>query len=264
MKNILITGASSGFGKAIANHLTELGHNVIGTTRSFSPDDQGYIMHTLDVTSDDSVNQSVHQAMEAFGHIDVFINNAGNGIGGPIEETPIEKIKAQFDTNFFGVVRMNQAVLPIMKMQGRGLIINISSIGGVIGLPYQGFYAASKFALEDYTEALRMELDHSSISITNICPGDFKTGFTAARSNPQNVSADYLDHYNTIMAQYEENEKNGSSPKLIAELVERIINKKGKHPVRYIVGKPTERIAVKLKGLLGSKTFENILLKSLN
>ena len=264
MKTILITGASSGFGKEMAIYLTELGHNVIGTSRSCSSTGQDYVMRTLDVTSDDSVRLCVQEAMETFGHIDVLINNAGNGIGGPIEETPIEKVKAQFDSNFFEVVRMNQAVLPIMKKQGRRLIINISSIGGAIGLPYQGFYAASKFALEGYTGALRMELDHSPISITNICLGDFNTGFTAARSNPQNVSADYLDHYNTIMAQYEENEKNGSSPKLIAELVERIINKKDKHPVRYIVGKPTERIAVKLKGLLGSKTFENILLKSLN
>jgi len=264
MKNILITGASSGFGKVMAEHLSKLGHNVIGTSRS--PDDNrvgdSHAMQVLDVTSDDSVRQCIDEAMGNFGHIDVLINNAGNGISGPIEETPIAKAKEQFDTNFFGVVRMNQAILPVMKKQGYGLIINISSIGGIIGLPYQGFYAASKFALEGYTEALRMELNHSAVNITNICPGDFITGFTSARSNPEQIGSEYSESYNRIMKHYETNEASGSDPILIAKLVERIIKNKGNHPVRYIIGKPIERMAVKLKRILGSKTFEKIILQS--
>lgn len=262
MKNILITGASSGFGKAMAEHLSKLGHNVIGTSRNPKSSNHGYAMHALDVTSDESVQQCVADAVKSIGQIDVLINNAGYGLGGPIEETPISEAKAQFDTNFFGVVRMNQAVLPIMKQQGHGLIINISSIAGIIGLPFQGFYAASKFALEGYTEALRMEIHPSPISITNICPGDFNTGFTAARSNPKNIGAEYLEKYNHIMKHYEDNEQNGPSPKKIAVLVEKIINKKGSLSVKYILGQPMERFAVKLKGVVGSRTFENIILKS--
>lgn len=262
MKNILITGASSGFGKAMADHLSGLGHHVIGTSRSPKDDPTPYHMQSLDVTSQDSVDQCVEQAIAHFGHIDILINNAGYGVGGPIEDTSIEAAKDQLETNFWGVVRMNQRVLPLMKTQGSGLIINVSSVMGLLGLPFQGFYAASKFALEGYTESLRMELDGSPISVTNICPGDFKTGFTAARNNPGSISSDYQESYKAFMKQYEDNELNGSDPKMIAELAEKIINKNGQLPVRYVVGKPIEKFAVWIKGIVGSKTFENIMLKA--
>ena len=173
---ILITGASSGFGKVTAQTLAGKGYVVYGTSRRIANGNIGQIrMLIADVTDENSVRSAVNRIMDEQGHIDVLINNAGMGIGGALEMATDEEISSQMDTNFMGMVRMCRAVLPIMRKQRQGKIINISSIAGRIAVPYQGFYSASKFAIEGYSEALSMEVYPFGIKVCVVEPGDFNT-----------------------------------------------------------------------------------------
>src|SRR6266498_4866639 len=156
-KVVIVTGASSGIGKSCAEYLKQRGHKVYCASRS-TEDQLSDGKISLDVDNDDSVNRAVQRVFEHAGRIDVVINAAGFGIVGAVEDTAIAEAKTQFETNFFGVVRVCKAVLPVMREQGSGLIINISSIAGLVSLPFQAFYSASKFALEGMTEGLRMEV----------------------------------------------------------------------------------------------------------
>jgi NAD(P)-dependent dehydrogenase (short-subunit alcohol dehydrogenase family) len=179
---VLVTGASSGFGKAIAGALAVDGHCVFGTVRNLPPAPASrFTTLRLDVTHDESVTAVVDEVLRATGRIDAVVNNAGVGIAGAIEDTTIEEARTQFETNFFGTHRVCRAVLPYLRAQGSGHIINMSSLAGQIPLPFQGFYSATKFAIEAYSEALRMELRPFGISVSMIEPGDFATGFTANR-----------------------------------------------------------------------------------
>ena len=190
---ILITGITSGFGRAMASRLQADGHKVYGTHRKDCEPIPGVTYIKADVRDPESADATVKAVLDAEGHIDVFINNAGMGIGGPLEFTPFEDAQMQMDVNFMGMVRFLNAVVPVMRAQRHGHIICISSIGGLMGLPYQGMYSASKFAIEGYCEALRLELRQFGIHVTTINPGDFFTGFTAARS--KNLAADAMAAY---------------------------------------------------------------------
>jgi NAD(P)-dependent dehydrogenase (short-subunit alcohol dehydrogenase family) len=179
---VLVTGASSGFGRAIAAGLALDGHRVFATTRGAGMMPVAGATHfALDVTDEMSVRNCIEAVLGLAGHIDVLVNNAGLGIAGAIEDTTVEEARAQFETNLFGLHRMCRAVLPTMRMQRAGHILNMSSLAGQIALPFQGFYSASKFAIEGYTEALRMEVRSYGIRVCMIEPGDFATAFTANR-----------------------------------------------------------------------------------
>lgn len=182
---ILVTGTSSGFGRAIAERLARDGHRVFATTRGAGTAALGATHVTLDVTDEASVACCVAAVLDAAGRIDVLINNAGLGIAGAIEDTSEDEAHAQLDTNFFGLHRVCRAVLPHMRKQGRGHIINMSSLAGQIAIPFQGFYSASKFAIEGYSEALRMEVRCFGVHVSMIEPGDFATAFTANRRMTQ-------------------------------------------------------------------------------
>jgi NAD(P)-dependent dehydrogenase (short-subunit alcohol dehydrogenase family) len=182
---ILVTGTSSGFGRAIAAGLARDGHRVFATTRGTGTAVPGATHVTLDVTDEASVTRCVAAVVDAAGRIDVLINNAGLGIAGSLEDTSEDEAHAQFDTNFFGLHRMCRAVLPHMRKQGGGRIINMSSLAGQIAIPFQGFYSASKFAIEGYSEALRMEVRCFGVNVSMIEPGDFATAFTANRRMTQ-------------------------------------------------------------------------------
>ena len=179
---ILITGITSGFGRAMASRLQADGHKVYGTHRKDCEPIPGVTYIKADVRDPESIDETVKTVLDAEGRIDVFINNAGMGIGGPLEFTSTDDARLQMDVNFMGMVRFLNAVVPVMRAQRHGHIICISSIGGLMGLPYQGMYSASKFAIEGYCEALRLELRQFGIKVTVINPGDFFTGFTAART----------------------------------------------------------------------------------
>ncbi len=262
MKNILITGTSSGFGKEIAELLSTKGYNVVGTSRNPSLIESKYPILRLDVNEDYAAENVLKQFIETHAKIDVLINNAGFGIAGPIEETSIDEAKAQFETNFFGIVRMIKATLPFMRSQKGGLIINMGSIGGQIGLPFQGYYSASKFALEGFTEALRIEVRPFNINILNVNPGDFSTKFTANRQITKFLTNEYQPRFEKALKIYEKDEKRGSNPLEVALLIEKLILKGESYKVRYFVGSAIQKLAVGIKKYIGSQTFENIMIKN--
>src|ERR1700742_2799845 len=183
-KIVLVTGASSGIGKRCCEYLAGLGMTVYGTSRSLQASDAGkFRTFKMDVTDDASVLDGVKWIEERHGRLDVVINCAGYGIAGAVEETTPQEAMAQIDTNFFGTHRVCRAVLPLMRRQKGGVIINISSLAGLLAVPFQAFYSASKFAMEGMTEALRMEVRPYGIRVALIEPGDFKSEFPANRVN---------------------------------------------------------------------------------
>ncbi len=256
---ILITGISSGFGRAIALKLSSNGHKVYGTYRHSSEQIPGVTYLKADVLDEDAVRSAVNAVIQAEGRIDVFINNAGMGIGGPLEFISIDDARRQMDVNFIGMVKFLNLVVPIMRNQHQGHIICISSIGGLMGLPYQGMYSASKFATEGYCEALRLELRRFGIHVTVINPGDFSTGFTASRTKvcPTEAMTAYPG-YARSMQSIEKDEKTGLKPEHLARRISRILLKK--HPRnRYIIATPVQKASVLLKRILPSKWYDRIL-----
>ena len=256
---ILITGITSGFGRAMASRLSTDGHKVYGTYRRDSEQIPGVTYLKADVQDEASLRSAVNSVMDKEGRIDTVISNAGMGIGGPLEFTSIEDAQRQMDVNFMGMVRLLNLVVPIMRRQHHGHIICISSIGGLMGLPYQGMYSASKFAIEGYCEALRLEVRQFGINVTVINPGDFFTGFTAARSKnlPQEAATAYPG-YTASMASIESDERSGLQPDYLARRISRIVTKR--HPRnRYIIATLIQKLSVFLKAILPAKWFDCIL-----
>jgi len=173
----IVTGATRGLGRALAEELASRGHRVYGTGRSWPEDQEGLPFRalTMDVHDDASVSRATAQVLEEEGRIDVLVNNAGISLSGPVEETPMDQARKVFETNYFGAVRMIRAVLPAMRSRGEGTIVNVGSAAGKIGIPFQSHYAASKFAMEGLTEALRHELIPQGIRVLLIEPGDVRT-----------------------------------------------------------------------------------------
>ena len=260
-KVILITGISSGFGKQTAELLAAEGHTVYGTVRRDVEISPSVIGLKLDLTNTDSIRQSVQTILNKEGRIDVLINNAGMHTGGPIETSPIENIKLQMDTNFLGMVNLTREVLPAMRKQGGGTIVNFSSIGGLMGLPFQAFYSAGKFAIEGFSEALRMEVRQFNIKIVLINPGDFHTNNSANRRNflaPTDTIDPYNGQYLKTLAIIEKDEANGWEPKVLAKKLVRIAECKNPRQ-RYIIASFEQKLAVALKYILPGKLFGMIL-----
>src|SRR5215216_2284913 len=178
----LVTGASSGIGEAAAHELLLAGFTVYGTSRKAvaGAERGGVVFLPLDVTDDESVDGAVREVLDRSGHIDVLVNNAGFGAAGAAEESSVEQGRALFETNLFGAMRMSRAVLPHMRHQGRGRIINVSSIVGLIPVPFMALYAASKHAVEGYSESLDHEVREHGVRVLLVEPGFTKTGFDAS------------------------------------------------------------------------------------
>ena len=261
---VLITGTSSGFGRVSAERLAGAGMRVFGTSRA--PVDEPdasvpYRVIKMDVDDDESVSAAVEQVIAEAGRIDVLVNNAGVGMAGSIEDTTIAEAKRQMETNFFGVVRTSRAVLPHMRSRESGKIINISSIGGLIALPFQAFYSASKFGVEALTEALRLEVAPFGIKVCCIEPGDFATEMTDKRIFTAGADSNaYGLRMRKTISHYERDERSGADPVLVAELVERLIVERTPK-VRYLVGAAPQKAAALLKRVVGSRLFERILRK---
>ena len=260
-KVILVTGASSGIGLACANALQSKGHIVYGSTRnlnriksvSFKPVE-------LDVTDDLSANIAISTIVKAEGKLDVLVNNAGNGVAGPAYAMPVASAKKQFEVNFFGVVRMCSAVLPGMIENKQGLIVNISSLAGLFGLPYQSMYCASKYAVEGYSQSLRMELRNTGIKVVLINPGDFKSDFT---QNREKVPFDIInkkleEEYNIAVSSIEKDESIAPSPDSLAKQLCRIIDSSNPSH-RYLVGQVGQTIVPVLKRILPGSVFEKLM-----
>lgn len=262
-KVVLITGGSSGIGKAIGDFLTEKGFMVYGTTRKLTENHNkhSFKLLELDVRDKASIDKAIEIILKATGRIDILINNAGIGVTGPLEETPIAAVENVYDINFLGPLRMAQAVLPNMRKRKSGLIINITSIAGYMGLPFRGIYSSSKGALELLTETLRMEVRRFGVHIVNLAPGDFATNIAAGRYTvTAEESSPYHVSYKMSLDLMNEHVDEGGNPIIVAKKLWQIINTK-KPKGHYTVGNLTQRLSIFLKKILPSKVFEGLLLR---
>jgi len=233
---VLLTGASAGIGKATAELLMKAGAIIYGASRGGSPqqkDDtsQGVIIPVkMDVNSESDIQAVVKQIIDTHGKLDVVIANAGNGIAGAIEETSVDEVRYQFETNFFGVVKTIQACLPIFREQGYGKIITVSSLAGVIPIPFQTFYSSVKAALMLFMNGLAIEVKPYGIQCCTIMPGDTKTAFTSARKYTQASQNEKSPYYKTMkksVSRMEHDEQNGMSAEAVARpIVQQVLNKR--------------------------------------
>ena len=253
---VLITGASSGFGRETARLLLGPGFKVYGTSRNPSerPQELGVGMIALDVDSDNSVQNGVKELLDEAGRLDVLVNNAGYVLTGGAEETSIAEAKAQLETDFFGPVRMAKAVLPTMRKQGGGQIINTSSIAAILPVPFEGYYAAAKAALLAWSEALRHEVKSLGIKVSVIEPGFFKTNLGNTRKIAKYLIRDYDDIRTRATSTLDEDFRNGADPRIVGETVLRIITSKNPK-LEYAVGR--EKRYKTLKHLMPQSIIEN-------
>ncbi len=224
---VLITGASSGIGRTTAELLAGQGLRVFGTSRK--PEmirQQNFTMLPLDVCSDESVAACLNQVVEQAGHPDILINNAGYMLFGALEETTVEEAKAEFETNFFGLCRITAAVLPAMRERRAGQIINISSIAGLLGSPYHGFYSASKHAVEGYSESLRYELKPFNIAVSLVEPGWIKTPLGNNMQKVARSVPDYRPGRQSSLRVIEQKIARADEPEIVARLVLQIVRSK--------------------------------------
>jgi len=261
---ILVTGASSGIGGACAHFLSQRGHRVYGFSRrgagTCQTGDRGIIHLSTDITDDLSVKQSIEHVLRREDRIDAVVNSAGMGIAGAVEETSMEEARAQLEVNFFGVLRVCRAVLPVMRQRGSGYIVNIGSIGGLIAIPFQGLYSASKFALEGLSESLRMEVKDFGIRVVIVEPGDHKTSFTENRrlTDESLGNPAYLDRFQRAVARMAADEQSNPGPERIARLVHKIVTTANPR-LRYTVGPGSQRAAVLLKRIAPYSLVERVM-----
>ena len=260
-KVIFITGASSGIGKAIGEFLHHKNFKVYGTSRNPERIENSlFPLVKLDVRNVDSIQLAVTEILSKEERIDVVINNAGVGITGPLEEIPTEEIKNNFETNFFGPIEVMKAVLPQMRKQKKGLIINITSIAGYMGLPYRSVYSASKGALELITEAVSMEVKEFGINITNVAPGDFATNIASGRyHSPLIKGSDYEKSYETTLKMMDEHVDSGSNPNDMAEAIFKVITTQNPK-IHYKVGAFMQKFSIVLKRILPDTVYEKLLM----
>jgi NAD(P)-dependent dehydrogenase (short-subunit alcohol dehydrogenase family) len=227
-KTILITGTSSGIGQATALYFAQRGWNVAATMRDPSKADP-VLQHprislfALDVTDADSIAQAIADTMTRYQKIDVLLNNAGYGLFGPIEALPGQQIQQQFATNLFGLIGVTQQILPAMREEGEGLIINVSSIVGRFALPYASTYVATKFAVEGLSESMRYELDPFRIRVKMVEPGSIATEFGKG-SKQIAVSDPYRASMNKFLAVFAKGNSAGAKPEEVAKVIYRAAN----------------------------------------
>jgi NAD(P)-dependent dehydrogenase (short-subunit alcohol dehydrogenase family) len=277
----LVTGASAGIGKACADRLAASGWSVTGASRRGTGSVSSSVVATgdvanssvvisgaptpaaswtglvMDVDQDASVQAGVASVIEREGRIDALIAGAGWGIAGAAEYTSVAEAKAQFETNFWGCVRVVQAVLPQMREQHRGRIVLISSIGGVIGIPFQAYYSASKFALEGFAEALAYEVAPFAIQVTLVQPGNIATDFTANRRRADGRPGDaaYAAAMTRAVSVMERDEASGAPAGRVAITVQHVLES-SRPPRRVSAGKAGERVGLLAKRLLPFRVFE--------
>lgn len=261
-KVVLITGGSSGIGKAVGEFLHQKGFTVYGTSRN--PEritNSVFPLLQLDVRNPETIQNTVSEIIGKSGRVDVVINNAGVGITGPLEEIPTQEIRNNFETNFFGPIEVMKAVLPQMRLQKSGLIINITSIAGYMGLPYRSVYSASKGALELITEALRMEVKSFGIDITNVAPGDFATNIASGRFHaPVLKGSAYEKTYGETLDLMNSHVNEGSNPEAMAHAILSIIENPSPK-IHYKVGSFLQKFSIVLKRILSDKQYEKMLMK---
>lgn len=273
MKTAIVTGSSSGFGELIAIELAKTGYNVIATMRNLKKQDallklsaaekvsDKITIFPLDVTQQQSIDE-LKALVESLGSVDLLVNNAGYAQGGFCEELSVEEYRNQFETNFFGVIAVTQAVLPSMRKQGSGKIINMSSISGRFGFPGLSAYVASKHALEGYSESLRLELKPFGIDVVLVEPGSYKTNiWQSVEKVSVRKQSPYDASMKSIMNVLKRSEDSYGNPQDVARLVADIASEKAPQ-LRYPIGKGVKNTLL-FKSLLPWKRIEKIVIKKL-
>ena len=269
-QTVLITGASSGIGQATALYLAQRGYSVIGTSRSIAR--LGSLQSEavklglsvasaeLDINSDEGVDGVLPRLIEEHGVIDVLVNNAGYGVRGPLEYTSMAELKSEFETNFFAVVRLIKAVLPGMIREGRGTIVNVSSVLGRLGTPFNSAYVSSKFAVEGLSESLRTELWPLGIRVAVVEPGAVRTNFHRNQVFSEGVEADgsaysrFVDRFTSKHARFE---RLAADPVKVSRVIHKII-RTGRPALRHPVG-PDARLGMLAARLIPERLFHALL-----
>jgi NAD(P)-dependent dehydrogenase (short-subunit alcohol dehydrogenase family) len=271
-KAVLITGCSSGIGWATAKRLSEVGWRVYATARNVEKitplEESGCKLLPLDVTDEDSMRRAVEEVERQEGAVGVLVNNAGYSQSGAVEAVPIEKVRAQFETNVYGLARMCQLVLPGMRRQGYGRIVNVSSMGGKLTFPGAGYYHASKHAVEAISDALRFEVEGFGIKVSVIEPGLIRTGFAnAAVGSMDGPESDpYAGFDEAVAKATTENYEQGpfsrlaGEPEAVAEAIERALSARNPRS-RYAVT-PSAHLFLGLRRLLPDGAWDAVLKSS--
>lgn len=255
---IIITGASAGIGFALAEFFAKKGHQVFGLSRKPANSDLFKTILT-DITDNQQVQAAVSKILETEKHIDVLINNAGMGMVGAVEDSTQDEILRLFNLNLVGSVQMMTAVLPTMRKYNAGKIINISSIGSEMGLPFRGFYSASKSALDKVTEAIRYEVAPWNIEICTLHLGDIKTKIAENRVKTK-VSEPYQKTFSKVYELMNAHVEDGTEPAEVAIYIEKLLNKKS-WKAHYYFGKFGQKIGVPLKWVLPQNVYEKLMKK---
>lgn len=255
-KVVIITGGSSGIGLCTAKELAKAGCRVYEFSRRDS-DVEGITHLCCDVTSDEQVQSAVQQVLTAEGKVDILINNAGFGISGAVEFTETEEARRLFDVNFFGMVRMNRAVLSAMREAGGGRIINLSSVAAPVPIPFQTYYSATKAAVNSYTMALANEVRPFGITVCAVMPGDIRTGFTAARRKNPEGDEIYHGRISRSVAGMEKDEQTGMDPAKAGRFIAGVALGRSRKPLRTI-GVPYQ-CAVFLTKILSARCLNGLV-----
>jgi NAD(P)-dependent dehydrogenase (short-subunit alcohol dehydrogenase family) len=271
----LITGCSSGFGLLTALHGARQGHTVVATMRDparageleAARDGEGLDLQmvALDVTDDESVAAAVDSVVAGHGGIDVLVNNAGLGVRGAVEEVAVDEVRAVFDTNLFGVLRVTQAVLPTMRAAGAGVIVNVSSIAGRVSPPFGGIYGASKYALEAVSEALHYEVHPFGIRVAVVEPGSFPTRFDDNRRVVDESGSPYDDlraRWDAAYGNMPGREGGPADPQVVAEAIWEVASDP-EAPLRRLVGSDAELLGA-LRADLDDEAFEHTIRTALD
>jgi len=257
----LVTGASSGIGRATARALAEAGMSVVGTSRDPSRADplEGVAFLDLDVADDDSVRAVVGQVLDRFGRIDVLVNNAGVGMAGAAEDSSVSETKALFEVNVFGVIRMTNEVLPHMRAQGGGRVVNVSSVLGFIPAPFMAAYAATKHAIEGYSESIDHEVREHGVRVLLVEPGYTSTGFEANTRWSRAPHSAYAQQRRIARDVLTEAMRDADDPAVVADaIVAAVLAPKPK--LRYPAGATAGRVST-LRRFVPSRAFDKQIRK---
>ncbi|MGL4288001.1 MAG: SDR family oxidoreductase [Phreatobacter sp.] len=257
-KVVLVTGASSGIGHAVAAMLHDKGHIVYGTSRDPGRHQLAWRMIALDVTDDGSAAAAMQAVLAEQGRIDAVVNNAGLVLAGAVEDTAIDEARRVLETNLLGALRMAKAALPAMRTQRSGVIVNVGSLAGRVGLPFQGLYSASKFALEGLSESLRLEVARFGIRVVLVAPGDTVTSVVDNRLRTEASGRDasaYAGEFQQVLARFEAEERAGSAADGVASRIVGIVEGRANGP-RYVVGPLAQRVLVAARAVIPARLFQ--------
>jgi len=263
-KVVLVTGGSSGIGLATCKWLRQQGCKVYGTSRKAVNGEikDGCTLLHLDLSDRASIDAAVAHVLKEEGRIDVLVNNAGIGFAGAVEDATEDEVRTVFQTNVFGLLACCQAVIPSMRANGGGWIINVSSIAGEFGLPFRGVYCASKSALDSFSETLRMELKPANIRVSIIQPGDVRTNINSHRlvaARARNEASPYYHSFQRIYKEISEEVASAQDPEKVAQLIGRIMDT-NRPKMRYPAATFVQRLSISLNRILPKHIFQAMLL----